>query len=267
MNSLLVCVALCMPFNGPSISQNPPAPDPIHWPVTPNPPPPPPPSPTDILTMTVDQICVVGIDEDAVVLASPGNLVNVSSNPGPIKIRGSFVGGNGIETKTFTNKQVVTIEPVANGRVEILVVWGGLGSSGKVERRFIEISGVVPPTPPNPPIPPSPTDPFTQTMLAAYSADTDSAKATRVAQLASVYRLGSSQVISDSTLVTSTDLWNRLKSNRQTLMPDDAIMKVRVAIETELNKTLSNPITFDSQSRATVASLLAKVASALELMK
>src|SRR5579883_1936200 len=94
---------------------------PIHWPVTP--PPVPPPSP--VTTLATDQLYVIGLDQPAVVVASPDGIVKVTTEAGPVKISGNFVDGDGKrKTRTFASKQVVTVEPVAAGQVELIVTWG-----------------------------------------------------------------------------------------------------------------------------------------------
>lgn len=269
MQQLSLVLSLILLSNSSFAADPQPAPiPPVHWPVLPAPMPNPPPTPNEVTSLASDQIYVLGIDADSQVLASPAGIVQVIHESGPVKIRGRFVDGNGNrETRKYTNKQVVCVEPVGTGKVELMVVYGGAGSAAQIERRTINVGGNGP-TPPSPPNPPTPTpDDFTKSVQAAFAAETDAAKASQVALLASIYRLGSGLVQSDVTLATTSDLLDRMQISRKAVLPDTAILKVRQAIQAELNKTLSQPETLDATTRATVGALLAKVATILESLK
>ena len=137
---------------------------PIRLPVSPAIPDkmPPAPSPDAITRLAGDALFVIDSDVPVIVLASPANLVLVTEESGPVKIRGRFVDGNGrTETRTYKGKQVVTVEAVASGKVELLIVPVGATKTSDVIRRTIDVdAGQGPIPPPKPPDPkPDPVDP------------------------------------------------------------------------------------------------------------
>lgn len=119
------------------------------------------PNPAAAVLLTSDQLYVIDSDVDVIVLASPAGLVSLSSEAGPVKIRGKFVGGTGrTESKTFKGKQVVTVEALKSGTVELLIVPVGAKSADDVIRRTISVdAGEGPRPPPEPPGPKPPEPP------------------------------------------------------------------------------------------------------------
>src|SRR5579872_3973338 len=129
--------------------------EPIRLPVTPAPSPP---VPSAITSLAGDQLYVIDSDVPCIVLASPSGIVSVAEDSGPVKIRGKFVDGPGkAESRNFKGKTIYTIEAVASGRVELLIVPTG-GVATDVIRRTLDVStGQGPIPPPNPAPDPSPT--------------------------------------------------------------------------------------------------------------
>jgi hypothetical protein len=123
--------------------------DPIRLPVIPAPAPLP--APSAIASLGADQLYVIDSDVSCIVLASPAGVVSVSEDVGPVKIRGKFVDGSGkVESRNYRGKLVYTIEPLSNGRVELLVIPSG-GTQADVIRRTLDVgSGQGPQPPPNP---------------------------------------------------------------------------------------------------------------------
>jgi hypothetical protein len=235
-----------------------PPPSPVHWPA--------PPAPAPVTELAADELFVIGIDTPAVVLASPPGIVSVTSESGPVKIRAKFTGGGGkVQCRTYADQQVVTVEPVAAGTVEILVVWQSSGAP-QTDRRLLRVGGPSP-APPSPPTPPPPADPFAAALQAAYAAEADADKAAEVVQLAALYRVAASSTVNDPALASTADLLARMQAARKAILPDASLVKVRTAIEAELNKTLATPAALDSAERSTVATLFNRVATSLEALR
>jgi hypothetical protein len=89
-----------------------------------------------------------------------------------------------------------------------------------------------------PPRPPEPADPFLAALQAAWSAETDSDKARHRDQLASLYRVAARDTVRQPQLKTVGDLFGALQRAAQSLLPTDALPKVRAAIATELRAKL-----------------------------
>jgi hypothetical protein len=116
------------------------------------------------LKLSPDLLFVIDSDVPVLVLDSPRGLVRLSREAGPLRVRGRFVDRpEVIETRTFAGKHVTLVEPLATGRVELLILPTGATSEDLVIRRTLEIVGgdaprpaPVPPTPPAPDPKPSP---------------------------------------------------------------------------------------------------------------
>jgi hypothetical protein len=137
----------------------PPAPkvDPIRLPVTPAPAPTPSPTPNAVTSLAADQLYVIDSDVVCIVLTSPAGIVSVTEDSGPVKIRGKFVDGAGkAESRSYKGKAVYTVEAVASGRVELLIIPVG-GAAGDVIRRTLDVTaGHEPPPKPTPTPDPAP---------------------------------------------------------------------------------------------------------------
>ena len=59
--------------------------------------------------LTAERLYVIDSDVDAVVLASPQGLVKVIKEPGPLRVRGRFVDGAGIETRPLASIRLVKL--------------------------------------------------------------------------------------------------------------------------------------------------------------
>lgn len=128
--------------------------------------------PTDPITkLTPDLLFVIDSDVPVIVISSPAGIVTTSTEAGPIKIRGVFVDGNGKrETRTYSGKFVVTVEPTANGRCELLVIPQGVTDEKTIKRRRLDVATEVVPVPnpdpnPDPKPKPDPDTPATPTKL------------------------------------------------------------------------------------------------------
>jgi hypothetical protein len=120
--------------------------------------PPPPPQPKPVGKILKNEMYVVQSDGEFTIIASPSNLVTVTKESGPVKIKGQFSGGSGrVETKTFSKKYVNIVESIGNGTVELIIVPIGLKSESEIKRvqLIVECGN----TPQPPPTPPTPVDP------------------------------------------------------------------------------------------------------------
>lgn len=116
--------------------------------------------PLAISKLSGQQMYVIASDLPCFVLSSPAGLVSVSEEQGPIKIRGMFVDGDKVETRTYRQKQVFIIEASGKGNVELLVVIVGKTKPDDVLRKTLYVDAQMPiPPPPQPPDPPMPPDP------------------------------------------------------------------------------------------------------------
>lgn len=119
------------------------------------------PAPTAITKLAGNEWYVIDSDAPILVLASPEGIVRTTEDAGPIKLRGLFVDGAGkVETRTYKGKQVVTVEAVTTGRVELLIVPVGSTAAKDVIRVMLDVTGARPPPGPTPdPKPPEPKPP------------------------------------------------------------------------------------------------------------
>jgi hypothetical protein len=157
----LLLVATLAALAGPPEAKVPPIRLPMT-PVAPVVPPAPPPAPVaDVSKLAADQWYVIDSDVPVIVLASPAGLVRVTEEAGPVRIKGRFADGAGkVETRDYKGKHVVTVEAVATGRVEIIVVPVGAQKAADVIRRTLDVyTGLPPPLPDDPPKPIEPPEP------------------------------------------------------------------------------------------------------------
>lgn len=132
----------------------------------------------------------------------------------------------------------------------------------------VVVGNAPPPTPPGPgPVPPAPTDPIAKAITDAYAAETDPQKAPRVQLLAVFYDTAAKSTVSDPAIADTSALLKTLQAARKSLLPDDAILTVRKAIETQLNAVLAKPAPLDAAKRAEVSGLFTKIGAALGGLK
>ncbi len=113
------------------------------------------PAPDARLTLTSETLYVIDSDVPLIVLTSPAGVVGKTEDAGPIRIKGKFADAPGkFETRMFTGKHVVTIEPVKSGAVELLIVPSGATKEADVIRRLLDVNDGTKPIPP--PVPPTP---------------------------------------------------------------------------------------------------------------
>lgn len=116
--------------------------------------------PSAVTELSRDAIFVVESDVPCIVLASREGYVTVTQEAGPLRMRGHFADGKGIETRNYTAKHLFIVEATNAGEVELLVVPAGAKDAASVVRRTLVVLGAGPRPPPAPdPLPPGPTPP------------------------------------------------------------------------------------------------------------
>jgi hypothetical protein len=257
MHSLVFAALLLFPFDPPPAS-------PIHWPVSPPPAPTPAPAPSPVTQLNSDQLYVIGLDQPAIVVASPPGIVNLKSKQGPITVHGKFVDGPATpELRDVPNKQVWLVYPIGTGQVELIVTWGD-PTAQNVDRRLINVG---PATPPTPPTPPAPADPFVAALQTAYTSEPAADKHEDVVQLAALYSKAAKSTVNDPSITTTAAMFQKMHNASQIVIDPAAIPAVRKVIGAELKATLGTPGTLDAASRASISALFERVANALGGLK
>lgn len=136
----------------------------------------PPPTPRPIAELKADQWYVIESAEPVVVIGSPDGRVKITADVGPMRMKGLFVDGNGIETRTYSSPYIYTVEAASNGSVELLAIPSEVKSSDDVIRKTLVVSGVGPQPPPDPkpdpePKPPDPKPPGKLMVLVVEETD------------------------------------------------------------------------------------------------
>lgn len=126
----------------------------IRFPDIPDPPPAP--APKAVTELLQDQWYVIESTTPVVVLGSPTGLVTITAETGPMKMRGQFVDGKGIETRTYSSPYLYTVGAAGAGVVELLVIPPSVESADDVIRKTLTVSGTGPKPPPDPDVDPDP---------------------------------------------------------------------------------------------------------------
>lgn len=116
----------------------------------------PPPLPVGTVpVLAAETLYIVAHDEPFLLFASPADKVTITRESGPLKIRGKFIDGSRVETRTITAKHIAIVEAVGVGRVELIAVPAGVTDENKAVRQLIDVNhGAQPPPKPDDTIPP-----------------------------------------------------------------------------------------------------------------
>lgn len=113
------------------------------------------PNPAAIPVLGPDQLYVIDSDVELMVGTFPGDLLSVSKETGPLKIRGRFVDGNGkVQTRTYKGKFIVVIEAAGTGRATLVVV--PVGAKTETDWIIKPVDAAATPAPPVPDPTPGP---------------------------------------------------------------------------------------------------------------
>lgn len=97
----------------------------------------------------IESLYVVQSDAPFLLFASPANLVTVTRDAGPLRVRGKFIDGGGrVETRTLAGKHIAIIEAAGTGKVELIAVPVGSAEEKEATRRTLEVDAGKGPQPP-----------------------------------------------------------------------------------------------------------------------
>ena len=116
-----------------------------------------PPTPSAVTELSPDSFFVIESKIECLVIASRAGFVRTIRETGPLRLRGRFADGTGVETRNYTAPILWLVEAVSAGEVELLVVPSGATDERDVIRRTLVVSGLGPQPPPKPVDPPIPT--------------------------------------------------------------------------------------------------------------
>lgn len=123
----------------------------------PAPPKPKPPGTVRVSELAADTWYVVESSIPLIFLHSPTGCVAVSHEEGPVKIRGKFADGTGgIETRTYKLPHVYSVNAVAAGKIELLIIPEGVKEEKDILRQQLTVMGQGPIPPPDPKPDPKP---------------------------------------------------------------------------------------------------------------
>ena len=211
------------------------------------------------------------VTASAPVSVQPGTtgVLKISQKNGPITIFGAFVDSkNGPEDRTYTDPVVYVVQAVGTGASDLIIV-RSLTDDTQTMRQTIatDLPAPVPTPPPNPPGPgpaPAPApDPLASAVQAAYTAETDTAKAVSAPRLAFLYQDIARTVVDDPKTVTVNDLIRSVMTQRKALI-GEGLPLVRAAIDKEFQAKLgSATASMDANERTAAKAVLNSAAAAL----
>lgn len=106
--------------------------------------------PKAVTKLKAGEVYAFDADTPVVVVVSPEGLVSVTEETGPAKINAVFAGNVKRSWRTYKGQQVFTLEAVASGTIELLVIPVGSKRPGDVLRRTIQVEAGQGPQPPPP---------------------------------------------------------------------------------------------------------------------
>jgi len=124
-----------------------PLPEPKPSPVVPSP------TPTEPPTLSQGKMYVVKSTGPFLLLASPKDLVSITFEKGPIRIRGIFLEGEKYETRNYTDSHIAIVEPLENvsGIVELFAIPADTKEEKDILRILVKVGkGPRPPPTPEP---------------------------------------------------------------------------------------------------------------------
>ena len=106
-----------------------------------------------------DEWYIIEADAELIAITSPPGIARVVTDTGPLKIKGKFADSDGrTETRTYSAKHIYTVESVAEGKCELILIPVGVTGESELVRQMLAVVGPRPPPGPNPdePDPPKP---------------------------------------------------------------------------------------------------------------
>ena len=102
------------------------------------------PEPSIVDTLAADEWYVIPWAEPLKVIASPDGIVDIEEDAGPLRLRGKFAGGTGLELRTIDAPHIYLITARTAGQIELLI----LQADGTLTRQRLTVSGTGPRPPP-----------------------------------------------------------------------------------------------------------------------
>lgn len=164
MLTVLTACLLCIPQE--PVPFDPPVSAQIRLPAIVEPPSPTPVEPQQVTKLEADLWYVIDSDIPLIALSSPDGIVTITRESGPLRLRGKFVDGKGVETRSYAGPHIYIVEAAKKGITELLLVPQGATEDSDVIRRTLTVMGGGPQPPPpdpddpDPPTPPGPTTSF-----------------------------------------------------------------------------------------------------------
>jgi hypothetical protein len=116
--------------------------------------------PAAVAKLTADVLYVVQSDAPFLLFASPPDLVTVTKESGPLRVRGKFIDGAGkVETRTLNGKHIAIVEAAVTGKVELIAVPVGADTESGAIRKTVDVDAGQGPIPPPKPKPDDPKPP------------------------------------------------------------------------------------------------------------
>ena len=102
------------------------------------------PEPAIVDTLAADEWYVIPSPTPLKVIASPDGIVDIEEDSGPLRLRGKFAGGTGLESRTIDSPHVYLITARTAGQIELLII----EADGTLTRQSITVGGAGPRPPP-----------------------------------------------------------------------------------------------------------------------
>ena len=100
------------------------------------------------------RLYVADFDTDGTFLVHPANLLKVTKEAGPIKIRGKFADGSGqVETRTYSGKVIFIAEAAGVGSADVEFIPFGLKDASEIQKATVNVDNGTKPQPPPAPKP------------------------------------------------------------------------------------------------------------------
>ena len=114
--------------------------------------------PVPVDKLQSDEWYVVESSVSLIILGSPGEVVRIEREAGPLRVRGKFCDGTGgVETRTYSSENVYFVNAVESGVIELLVIPVGVSAEQDIIRQPLTVTvGPRPPPGPGPQPEPEP---------------------------------------------------------------------------------------------------------------
>ena len=138
-----------------------------------------------------------------------------------------------------------------------------------MEAKCVVFIGQPAPTPPGPkpPDPPRPNDPLAAELQSLYDAERSPKKAEYRDTLASIYTTAAAGALRDPAVTTTGQLFAKLRTVSQLLLPDDALRPIRERLAAECRQNFAADAALTDELRAKGCQCFERIAAALAALK